>query len=389
MTRAGLDADGLVARAVEATGLEDFGEPTWREGLDRLVAALDDEARLSELGVQVVTGDILGYLTNRLNIVDWRRRHEEIATGLVRSPLVIVGQPRTGTTILYDLLAQDPAHRAPLTWEVDRPCPPPETAMYETDARADEVQAQLDLVAQLLPGLTAFHPLGARLAQECVRMTAGDFRSMIFPTQYRVPSYARWLLWEADMAPAYRWHRRYLQHLQSHHRGGRWLLKSPGHMWSLGALLAEYPDAILVQTHRDPLRVIASVSALMALLRRLACDDPTVGEAAAEFTEYILEGLDRSVADRQRGIVPADRVVDVQLGAFLADPFATIRGIYERLGLELTPQAEQRMRAFLAAHPGDGGGQRYRFGDTGLDAAALRERVREYQQYFDVPSEQV
>jgi Sulfotransferase family len=389
MTRARLDADTLVTQAADATGLEDFGEPTWREGLDRLVAALDDEARLSEVGVQVVTGDVLGYLTNRLNIVDWRRRHEETATGPVRAPLVIVGQPRTGTTILYDLLAQDPAHRAPLTWEVDRPCPPPETVTYDTDPRADEVQAQLDLVAQLLPGLTAFHPLGARLAQECVRMTAGDFRSMIFPTQYRVPSYARWLLWEADMAPAYRWHRRYLQHLQSRHGGGRWLLKSPGHMWSLGALLAEYPDAILVQTHRDPLRVIASVSALMALLRRLACDDPTVGEAAAEFAEYILEGLDRSVADRRRGIVPADRVVDVQLGAFVADPFATIRGIYERLELELAPQAEQRMRAFLAAHPGDGSGQRYRFRDTGLDAAALRERVREYQRYFDVPSEEI
>jgi hypothetical protein len=160
-------------------------------------------------------------------------------------------------------------------------------------------------------------------------------------------------------------------------------------MWSLGALLGEYPDAILVQTHRDPLRVIASVSALMAVLRRLACDDPTVEEAAAEFSEYILEGLDRSVVDRRRGIVPPDRVVDVQLAAFVGDPFATIRGIYERLGLELTPEAEQRMRTFLAAHPGDGGGQRYRFRDTGLDPAALRERVREYQQYFDVPSEEL
>jgi hypothetical protein len=387
MPSARLDAGRLVAQATELNGLEDFGEPTWREGLDRLVEALDAEARLNALGVQIVTGDILAYLSNRLRILDWRRGHDEVATGAVVAPLVIVGQPRTGTTILYDLLAHDPAHRAPLTWEVDRPCPPPTTAAYETDPRIAEVQAQLDLVEDLIPGFTAFHPLGARLAQECVRMTAGDFRSMIFPTQYRVPSYARWLLWEADMAPAYRWHRRYLQHLQSRHGCRRWLLKSPGHLWSLEALIAEYPDAIVLQTHRDPLRVIASVSALTALLRRMACDDPTITEAAAEYAEYIFEGLDRCVADRRRATVPPDRVIDVQLRAFVADPFATVRGIYARLGTELTPRAEQRMRSFLAANPGDGGGHRYRFADTGLDANALRERARAYQEYFDVPSE--
>jgi hypothetical protein len=220
-------------------------------------------------------------------------------------------------------------------------------------------------------------------------MTGGDFRSMIFPTQYRVPSYARWLLWAAELAPASRWHRRYLQHLQSRHGCGRWLLKSPGHLWSLGALMAEYPDAVVLQTHRDPLRVIASVSALTALLRRMACDDPTITEVASEFTEYIFEGLDRCVADRQRGTVRSDRIVDVQLGAFVADPFATIRAIYERLGAELTPEAEQRMRSFLAANPGDGGGHRYRFADTGLDVGTLRARARAYQEYFDVPSEAV
>ena len=127
------------------------------------------------------------------------------------------------------------------------------------------------------------------------------------------------------------------------------------------------------------------MSALTALLRRMACDDPTITEVASEFTEYIFEGLDRCVADRQRGTVRSDRIVDVQLGAFVADPFVTIRGIYERLGVALTPEAEQRMRSFLAANPGNGGGHRYRFADTGLDAGALRERARAYQEYFDVP----
>jgi Sulfotransferase family len=387
MSGAGLEADRLVSQARELTGLDDLGEETWREGLDRLLASLSAEARLNDVGLQIVTGDILGYLANRLRILAWRRDHPEVARGEVSAPLVIVGQPRTGTTILYDLLAQDDSHRAPLSWEVDRPCPPPATATYRTDPRIAEVQAQIDAACQLIPGFTAFHPLGAELAQECVRITGADFRSMIFTTQYRVPSYARWLLWEADMTPAYRWHRRTLEHLQSRHAGERWLLKSPGHVWCLGALLAEYPDAVLVQTHRDPLRVVASVSALVAFLRRMACDDPSVAEAAAEYVGYVIEALDRSILSRREGTVPADRVVDVQFSAFMADPFGTIRAIYDRVGRELGAPAERRMREFLAAHPGDAGGQRYTFADTGLDAGALRERVRCYQEYFDVPSE--
>jgi hypothetical protein len=383
-----LDGDVLVAFARESTGLDDLGEDSWREGLARLVDALCGEAALSDRGVLAAAGDIAAHLTNRLRVTDWHRHHPELAAADVTPPIVIVGQPRTGTTILFDLLAQDPAHRVPLTWEVDQPLPPPETATYLTDPRIEAVQAQLDLVELAIPGFQAMHPMGARLGQECVRITGNDFRSMIFPTQYRVPSYARWLLHDADMASAYRWHRRFLQVLQSRHRGARWVLKSPGHLWCLGALLAEYPDALLVQTHRDPLKVIASTASLLATLRKLASDATSIAAGGAEFAGYLLDGLDRSVAAREDGTVPADRVVDVHFDAFLADPFVTIRSIYERLGLELSAEAEGRMRAFLAANPQDKhGGHRYTFADTGLDAGALRARARRYQTYFDVRSE--
>ena len=385
-----IDADALLATARQTTGLDDLGADTWREGLDRLVAALNGEARLNEIGVQVASGEILAYFTNRLRIEDWHRRHPELAREDVTPPIVIIGQGRTGTTILHDMLAQDPAHRVPLTWEVDRPVPPPETATYDGDPRIAEVQTQLDMTELIIPHFKSMHPIGARHAQECVRMTAADYRSMIFPTQYNVPSYARWLLHEADMAPAYRWHRRYLQVLQSRHRGERWVLKSPGHVWCLGALLAEYPDALLVQTHRDPMRIVASLASLMSTLRRLASDDAPITECGAEFADYLLDGLDRSVTAREDGTVPASRVVDVHFRDFLADPFATVRTIYRRLDLELTPAAEARMRAFLAENPQDKHGRHeYTFADTGLDEGALRERARRYQQYFDVASEKV
>lgn len=387
-TSPALDPQRLRENACEATGLTDLGEASWEEGIERLTASLGEEARLNELGLTIVESELRGYLESRLRIVDWHRRHPELAHADITPPIVIVGQGRTGTTILHDLLAQDPAHRVPLTWEVDHPLPPPETATYETDPRIAQVQAQLDMVDLVIPGFRQMHPMGARLAQECVRITGGDFRSMIFPTQYRIPSYGHWLLEEADMGSAYRYHRRFLQVLQSRHHAERWVLKSPGHVWCLGDLLDEYPNALLVQTHRDPLRIIASVSSLIATLRRLASDHTSIPEVAAEFSEYIQEGLDRSLIARQDGTVPPDRVVDLQFAAFMKDPFVTIREIYDRLDLELTAEAESRMRAFFAANPQDKHGlHTYTFADTGLDVGEWRERARAYQRYFDVPSE--
>jgi Sulfotransferase family len=221
-----------------------------------------------------------------------------------------------------------------------------------------------------------------------VRITGLEFLSFIFPTQYRVPSYARWLLDEADMGPAYRWHRRFLQHLQSRHPAHRWVLKSPGHIWHLEALLAEYPDALLVQTHRDPLRIIASIGSLVSTLRSMASDDVDAPAVSAEFADYIIDGLDRSLEARLDGTVPADQVVDTQFASFMADPLATIATIYDRLGLELTAEAESAMRRFLADHAQDeNGGHRYTFAATGLDEGELRARTRAYQEHFEVPSE--
>ena len=383
-----LDTERIVSQACESTGLDDFGEDTWREGLERLADSLAETGALNELGGQIAEGECTMYLASRLCITEYRRQHPEIAEVDVTPPIVIVGQGRTGTTILHDLLAQDRENRVPLTWEIDRPCPPPEAATYETDPRIEEVEAITAGVELLIPGFLSMHPMGARLPQECVRMTVGDFRSVMFPTQYRVPSYAQWVLNEADMAPAYRWHRIFLQHLQSRHPAQRWVLKSPAHIWCLPELLAEYPNAVLVQTHRDPLRVISSLSSLIATLRRIASDDSTIAVAAAEFADYIIDGLDRSVTAREDGTVAPERVVDLHFAEFMADPFSTIHRVYERLGLELSAGSEARMREFLARNPSDRHGTHtYSMADTGLDAGELRERARRYQEYFDVPSE--
>jgi hypothetical protein len=384
-----LDRDCLLAEAMERTGEVDLGDPSWEEGLDILLDSLRHEANLNELGVEIALAELTTYLSNRLMITAWRKSHPEIAKEVIERPIVIVGQPRTGTTILYDLLGQDPGLRVPLTWEVDRPMPPPETATYGTDPRIDEVQATVDMAESLMPGFTTFHPVGALLGQECVRMTASDFRSMIFPTQYRLPNYSHWLLHVADLGPAYRWHRRYLQHLQSRHPAEQWLLKSPAHLWHLDALAAEYPDAVIIQTHRDPLKVIASTSALATHLRRMASDEVSITETASSYAEDIFLGLDRGIEARRQNTFPPEHVIDVHYSEFIADPPAAIRNVYAALGRELDGPVENRMSTFLAAHPGNDGGDRYCFADTALDGIALRERSKPYLEYFKVAAEPV
>lgn len=381
-----LRPDRLVEQACELAGYDDFGADGWQEGLGRLTDGLVSQANLSDLGVEIAIADIMRAMVNRLNIIEHRRTHPAVADETITRPVVIIGQPRTGTTILYDLLAQDPDLRPPLTWEVDEPCPVPEAATYDSDPRIAKVQATIEVSESIIPGFLAFHHLGAQVGQECVRIFASEFTSMIFSVQYRLPDYSRWLLYNADHASALRFHRIFLQHLQSG-VAGQWLLKSPAHLWQLDTLLAEYPDAQLVQTHRDPLSVISSVSALTNLLRRLASDTTDVAECARQSYEEIAVGVERSMSQRDDRTVAADQIIDVNFAEFIADPFTTIRTIYDGLGRELKPATEQLMRNYLAQHPGDGGGSRYSWADTGLDAGEVRERFRDYQDRFNVPND--
>jgi hypothetical protein len=378
----------LLEAACKNTGLSDFGDDRFREGFRVFIKSVEEEAGLSELGYVIVQARIADYLSNRLQMTDWHKHHPEIAEGEIRRPIFIVGMGRTGTTILHDLLAQDPANRTPLTWEVARPCPPPERETYETDPRIDETDAQLAMADQLAPELKKMHPMGARLPQECGAMRFHDFASMSLHNMYRVPSYSNWLHNELDLAWVYASHRLQLQLLQWRCPGERWVLKSPQHLWTLEALLAEYPDACLIQTHRDPVAITASLSSISAMLRSMTSDHVDIREVAREWAHHIPIALERSMGARESGAIDPEQVIDIQFRDFMADPFGMIREIYDHFGLEYSAEAEARMRDHLAENPaGKHGKHVYRFADTGLDLAEEREKVRRYQEYFGVPVE--
>ncbi|MDH3685389.1 MAG: sulfotransferase [Myxococcales bacterium] len=384
-----LDPEALLALARANTGLEDFGPGVWRHGLRVLSESLEAEADLTPLGRFIARQEIVAFLENRLQIRDWHARHPEIGDERIERPIVIMGMARTGTSILHDLLAEDPANRVPLTWEVERPCPPPELSTRADDPRIEASRAQLARAEQLIPDFKKMHPMGALLPQECVRILGPEFASMSLQTTYRIPRYARWLHREADLSEAYRGHRRFLQLLQWR-SPGRWVLKSPCHLWHLEALLAEYPDALIVQTHRDPLQVLSSLTSLTTTLRAMAGRRVVATEIAREWSEMNAAAFDHSVDARESRLVAPERVFDIQFGEFVRDPFEALRRLYTFAGLDWTGAVEARMRAHWQAHPADEHGRHtHRFADTGLVEAEERERVKRYQDYFGVESEPV
>jgi hypothetical protein len=222
-----------------------------------------------------------------------------------------------------------------------------------------------------------------------VALTAHDFATMIWHTTHRVPAYQAWLE-RTDMRPVYASHRRQLQYLQWRCPPTRWVLKSPGHLWALDALLAVYADARIVQTHRDPLRVVASLASLVTLLRSLASDRIDPHEIGTDWTARLADGLERTMAVRERGLLGPERVFDVHFHEFVADEIGVVRRIYAHFGMTLDAAAEARMRRFLAVNPKDKhGAHRYTLAAAGLDPAVERRRYARYQERFGVPSEPV
>jgi hypothetical protein len=382
-----LSVDKLLQTARDNTGLSDFGEDDFRAPLALLLDGLEKEAQLSLLGRIIAKSDLVRTLENRLGIVELFKRHPEIAELRIERPIFVVGPPRSGTTIFHDLLVMDPDNRVPLTWETARPLPPPETATYRTDPRIAQAQAELDNVDKLLPQFKTMHPMGAERAQECVTMTSHDFTSMIYFVQFYVPTYDRFVI-DCDMRSALKWHRRFLQVLQWKKPGVRWALKSPQHLWHLQHIHREYPDALFVQTHRDPAKIVISTSNLAAHLQGMASDHADIGRVTRYYAKALAQGYNNTVAYRKSGALPESQVVDLYFRDFMADQVGTVRRAYEHFGMTLSDSAAKAMQAFLDANPADKHGKHlYSLANTGMEEAELRALFTDYEAYFNVPRE--
>jgi len=359
--RSPIRAVDLIETAKRRCNLDDFGGGDFFEGLSRLLDSCHRESRLNLIGKIALRTDLIRILCSRLFMHRDRQLYPDVARQEIREPLFIVGLPRSGTTLLHTLLAADPEHRAPLTWEVMTPSPPTRDNEKRRIQRATQ---SCNCLNWLAPTFRHVHAVGAELPQECVGLMTPMFMSDQFDTMYYVPSYRAWFF-RQDLLSAYEYHRRFIQHLQFRQSARRWILKAPTHMFALPTLLSVYPDALFVQTHRAPLDAMASVSSLITILRRVFSDavDPLV--VCREAIQYWSETLDRFLHERDR--LADYRICDVNYIEVRRDPIAAVRRIYEHFGWLLSAEAAQRMRLVLANQPQDQYGRhRYNLSQFGI-----------------------
>ena len=340
-----MGAHALIQIARQRTGLHDFGDVALEAPLRHLLEPCLTEADLSLVGRMATRWDVVRFLSNLLQMHDAERRNPAILEQPVAPPVFITGLPRSGTTFLHRMLMEDPANRAPLVWQAIHPYPPP----HGRDRRQATVARQLRSFEWLAPEFRALHPLQADSPQECSEITAHVFRSLRFDSTYNIPSYRAWL--DTDAAghqPAYRFHRRFLQHLQqqdsSWSAGTRWVLKCPDHVFALDALRTVYPDARLVFVHRDPVKVLLSVAKLTEVLRRPFSRHVDPLAIGRQESARWLDGTRRMMAASETaGLSPS--ICHVHYLDLVSDPVSTVEQVYQHFGMVLRPEASRRWSA--------------------------------------------
>ena len=383
----------MLAQAEAATGRADWGgeeyfESDFRRLFAALVQSLEDEAQLHDAGHAGARRRLEELLSARLQFIDDRKRWPQIAAERIEHPIVVFGLPRAGSTFLHALLAQDPANRSPQTWEMMFPSPPPEQARYgdDSDPRIARCDATLRAQGLMSPQLLALHPRGARQPEECHYLMEFTTLSDNLTAGWRVPGFNR-LRSGIDAITAYRMHRMVLQNLQFRCRAERWVLKNPGHLFHLERLLAVYPDAMLVQTHRDPAKVIPSVAALVLGMRRAASDDPLPAEKFAMGNLLAFaQGLEQASQFRRRPGL-RQRFFDVHFTDLIREPLATVRSLYRHFGLDLEAKAESRMQDWLHGSASQNRPGRHTLAQYGLDSAMVDRHYRAYLETFGVQLE--
>ncbi|MCK9904287.1 sulfotransferase [Parafrankia colletiae] len=330
----------LLDAARAETGLDDFGDDSFREGLELLTRALENEAQLNDAGQVALRRLLLGLLTQRLRIEDWYRRHPEIDDEQIVAPLIGLGLPRTGSTALSFLLAEDPNARSLRMWEATAPCPPPST-VRGSDPRIEVGRASVEERTRTSPRRGALVPASATGPTECQSLMALDFKAHYFQAFAYVPSYSKWLL-DTDLTSTYRYELRTLKLLQWGFPAQPWRLKCPTHLLFLDHLDRVFPDARFVMTHRDPAEVMVSVADLYGAVATSFCDEIDLRYFGELNVEHWSVGMERALAFRDAG--RGGRFYDIDFRAMQRDPIGEVRGLYAWLDEPVTPEFEAGMQ---------------------------------------------
>lgn len=377
-----LDPEALIEEAKHASGLSDFGPGDWRSHYDVFLRALESESDLHVVGRLLVRTELLRSLVNRLRLTAlWQTRPDWLGAPIER-PVFIVGSPRSGTSILHELMASDPASRAPAMWEMNHPVEAFEGARFAQIAD-DVIQFWHDLQ----PEYETMHANSGHLPNECIFITAHAFLSDHWGGNHVVPSYDRHLAL-TDQTPAYAFHADFLRTLQARGGSRRWLLKAPSHLSQLAALFAVYPDARILRTHRDPLRTLPSAINLLGTLKWMRCRHVDMQKATSALAAGYAYLYRREIEQRSSGALPDERFIDVQFADLVRDPVATVERLYRSLEWPFSDEVRSRVADYARRKPrGSRGVHRYSLDAVGLDAVQERSRYAFYMDHYRVPHE--
>jgi len=373
---AGSPAD-IAQRILDGVELPDRHLAGVRPGVTAVCDALSRERDLSPTGLERAIQMLADDLRRLRAILDDRERYPEITRVQPVRPVFILGLPRCGTSLLHALMDSDPSVRTPLQWEVAAPSPPPEAASFDSDPRAAAFDGFVakEFVGKWADVLKA-HPIGARIPQECGMMIETAFCGINPSMLFRLPPFFEWYL-QADTTYGYEVHRMWLQHLGWRNPRRYWVLKVQEHMYHMPELLRVYPDAVFIQPHRDPVTVMASISALIRTLRSVSFDAQDAGALGEEMLRLWHEGQVRMMAYRKAN--PSLRVYDMRYKDLAANPIDTVRAAYEFHDMEFTPAAAAAIRRWLVENPADKHGRHtYRLADFNLTESRIRDVYADY-----------
>lgn len=378
----------LMRDAEQATGLADWGEPEFLEPLDALLESLRNEAQLHERGRARAKSYLLRILTQRLRMIDDRERRPEIARQVIDRPTILTGFPRAGTTYLHRLLGVGGGMRSPATWQLWAPSPPPNDPAIDHTGTIEAVETELRLQGWLDPEIRQAHFHAALEPDEDFFAFEYSLVSTGFLGLFEIPGYSTKVL-TGDFAPAYRWLARVLQAMQVGLENVRWALKAPEHTMHLSALAGQFPDARIVQHHRDPARIMASVFSMMTLYQAKygGSGSTMTGEGAWHFLQMYARGVGNVIAQRRDAALDA-RFLDVSYLDLERDPVACVRRVYDHAGVPFDQHTATLLSAWIADNrKGKHGLRRYSLEPFGLTATQVRDAFSDYLDRFDIELE--
>ena len=376
-----LEKNKICPKVFSQDGLQDLGDPGIGARLSALLSSIEGDANLHSFGRFLTRQHLRGLLRTRVLLEQaWKQRHERLDP--IRRPIFITGMPRSGSTFLHELMAQDANNRVPRVWEVMSPLPIGEES---EGRRRFNTMACLWCFRRIAPNADKVHPLRADMPHECVAIQSYSLLSREFTIIFNVPGYETYLD-SVDFDPAYLWQRRFLQHLQFGESAKQWILKAPDHVFTLPALLRVFPDAVVIQTHRNPLAVIKSSTKLLSVIRKTFAHPRDNREIGLNEAHALHEGLSRITQFREDHPTLADRFLDVHYDELVSNPIATVRRLYRDLDLSMNAATLERLRALVASRsrysPHKAGATLM---DFGVDPQVEAARFASYCTRFGIP----